>query len=216
MPFLPVIFITIAALASSPAFGAVTFDVTGMDLVQRPVSVTGLDVNGVNYDVAITYNKSASRFATVLIGDLPDDDAIDAAYELSDAINAAALADNTDSFETIIYLLADPQPSTGPSTARSLASINDEATGVADFMVFPNGNNVISFLPGRPERGLASFSISPIVASAPGASASSASSASAVAVPEPSSEFVCATIALSRMLCRRRRRRTHATQGNQQ
>jgi len=127
--FLFIICTAIAALTSSAAQGAVTFQDTG-DGVQRPVSVTGLTVNGIIYNVSIAYSVPINGANTTnLLGALPDSDADDAAVALRDAINAAATATNTDSNETIIYLLSNTQPGSG--AAQSLARLEDTTAGVA-------------------------------------------------------------------------------------
>jgi hypothetical protein len=148
---------TIATLNSSAALGAVTFsDIGG---TQRPTNVTGLDVNGVSYDVTITYNIPINRATTVLIGALPDSDANQAAFDLRDAVNAAATADSN---ETIVYLLSNTQPVSG-TNALSLASINDESAGVGDFLALLSNTFVTSI--ARPARGSASFSLAVMSAS---------------------------------------------------
>jgi len=195
--FLFIICTAIAALTSSAAQGAVTFQDTG-DGVQRPVSVTDLTVNGIIYNVTIAYSIPINGSNTAnLIGVLPDGEANDAALALRDAINAAAAATNTNSNETEIYLLSNTQP--GAGGAQVLATLVDDDTGntlaaAGDFVALLSNPTVGPLF--RFDRGAATFAIPPIPP-----------------VPEPSSTVICATIAVSVMLRRRRRRRVGNTTG---
>ncbi len=187
-------FVSIAVLTSSGARGAVTFDDNFSDSVQRPVKVTGLNVNSVSYDVTIAYNIPINRVTPVLIGELPNSDANLAAFALRDAINAAAVAIGTDSQESIIYLLSNTQPASG-SDALSLASINDSGQGIGDFVALLSDDDDVFSAP-RNARGVFSFTL---------ATMSESNVPEPSAVPELSSTVIGMTIALSAALRRRRR-----------